>query len=300
MITEQERQPILTIGVVGGGFVGRATSGFSDHGETIRVIVYDLVPALRNPSTTTMADIYRADIVFVAVPTPMNPDGSCHISIVKDVVEDLKSHNVKNIVVRSTVPVGTCASLGVHFMPEFLTEKHWQTDFSECRVWVVGVHYLDCTEGQEFIRIMSRVLDASFRSGAIQSKNTNWITTHEAELVKYTRNCFLASKVGFFNELYCLCETVGIDYDRVRESVVDDPRIGPSHTRVPNEEFFNGRVAWKRGFSGTCFIKDTASLIHQFRAVGVPCPILEAVWNRNLTIDRPDRDWEDDKGRAVV
>ncbi len=286
---------IVKIGIVGGGFVGKATAGFKSN--RTKVIIFDLQPHLRVPSETTIQDIYKCDIVFVAVPTPMSKDGSCHYHIVESVVNDLKKNNVQHIVIRSTVPVGTSDKLGVHFMPEFLTEKNWQHDFFSCPTWIIGV---DNDTDSSFKSLMTTIIESCVDSSAIESGKILFTSTKEAELIKYTRNCFLATKVSFFNEIYSFCEESNIDYEKVRLGVSIDPRIGPSHTKVPNEEFFNGRVALKKGFSGTCFIKDSAELIHEFNEMNVPSPILNAVWNRNITIDRPDQDWLEDKGRAVI
>lgn len=284
----------IVVGVVGGGFVGKATSGFQN--SKTDVIVFDLQKELCIPSDTSISDIYKCDVVFIAVPTPMSADGSCYTKIVESVVLDLQKNHVKHIVVRSTVPVGTCKHLGVHFMPEFLTEKNWKHDFYTCPTWVIGTD----EEDHSFANIINHIFKYAVEDGVIVSDNIMWKTTMEAELIKYTRNCFLATKVGFFNEIYCFCEKLGIVYNNVRDGVVVDPRIGPSHTNVPNEEFFNGRLAWKKGFSGTCFIKDSNALICQYKNADVPSPILNSVWHRNITIDRSDRDWEHDKGRAVI
>jgi UDPglucose 6-dehydrogenase len=289
-----EKMSTIKIGIVGGGFVGKATSGFQSN--IIKIFVYDLQPHLRVPSETTIQDIYECDVVFVAVPTPMSKDGSCHYHIVESVVNDLKKNNVKNIVIRSTVPVGTSEKLGVHFMPEFLTEKNWKHDFFSCPTWIIGIDH----NHDSFVSLITNIIESCVESSSIQSNKILITSTKEAELIKYTRNCFLATKVSFFNEIYSFCETSHIDYEKVRQGVSIDPRIGPSHTKVPNEEFFNGRIALKKGFSGTCFPKDTSSLIQQFKLRDIPAPVLNAVQYRNTTIDRPEQDWTEDKGRAVI
>lgn len=294
-MTNNNNKKVL-VGIVGGGFVGKATSGFKN--SKTDVIVFDLQKELCMPSDTTIYDIYKCDVVFIAVPTPMSADGSCYTKIVENVVLDLQKNNVKHIVIRSTVPVGTCKALGVHFMPEFLTEKNWKHDFYTCPTWVIGTD--ETSENNSFVDIINHIFSSAVEDGVIISNNIMWKTTMEAELIKYTRNCFLATKVGFFNEIYSFCEKLGIEYDNVKAGVVADPRIGPSHTNVPNEEFFNGRVAWKRGSSGTCLPKDLNSMIKQYEHGEVPSPILNAVWHRNITIDRPERDWEHDKGRATI
>lgn len=287
---------MINIGIIGGGFVGKATYGFKSSKVDIKI--YDLCEHLCVPIGTTIQDIYKCDLVFVAVPTPMDKlTGSCHYKIVENVVLDLKKNGVKHIVIRSTIPVGKAHSLGVNFMPEFLTEKNWKKDFEQCPTWVIGV---DKDTNNEFVDTISTVIKNCKEEGFIQSDDIMVCSTKEAELIKYTRNCFLATKVAFFNEIYSFCQEIGINFDTVRQGVVIDSRIGPSHSKVPNEEFFNGRVALKKGAGGTCLPKDTSSLIQQFKLRDIPAPVLNAVQYRNTTIDRPEQDWKEDQGRAVI
>jgi UDPglucose 6-dehydrogenase len=278
------------IGVIGGGFVGKATAGFQNSKDN--VIIFDLNSSLSRPCTTTMEDIYECHLVFVCVPTPMSKDGSCHISIVESVVKDLKQNGVKHIIIRSTVPIGTSELLETHFMPEFLTEKNWAHDFKTCGKWVLGIN-TKCKDSEECKTILQRTIENCVDEGVLDNKDVAFISTKEAELLKYFRNCFLATKVGFCNEIYHLCERVGISYDVMCEHAASDSRIGSSHTGVPGHD-------GKLGFGGTCFPKDLSSLIHQFSSHGVKSPILNAVQDRNVHIDRPEQDWNSDKGRAVV
>jgi UDPglucose 6-dehydrogenase len=181
-------------------------------------------------------------------------------------------------------------------MPEFLTERNWQMDFYQCPIWVIGADH----QTVAFRNIIQNLLDSCCKENKISSSKILWTTTMEAESIKYTRNCFLATKVGFFNEIWTFCKTMGIDFETVRQGVISDPRIGPSHSHVPNEEVVDGKTISRTGFSGHCLPKDTRALIQQFAQKNIPSPILNAVWDRNLHIDRPERDWENDKGRAVV
>lgn len=278
----------IHVGIIGGGFVGKATSGFKSSKTSVSI--FDLQAELCVPKGVTIEDMYKCDVVFVAVPTPMSSDGSCHTNIVKKVVHDLKSHQVKHIIIRSTVPVGTSEELGVHFMPEFLTEKHWKTDFFECGRWVIGV---DDDENIQFKNIMTNIIHRCVEEGLLKSKNISFCSTKEAELIKYFRNCFLATKIGFCNEIYSLCRQLGLNYEHVRENACEDYRIGHSHSHVPGHDD-------KFGFGGTCFPKDLASLIHQFATHNVTSPILNAVQQRNVVMDRPGQDWKLDQGRAVI
>ena len=115
----------------------------------------------------------------------------------------------------------------------------------------------------------------------------------EAELVKMFRNCFLATKVSFCNEIYEFCQNKDICYENVRKIATNDDRILPSHTRVPGPD-------GKKGYGGTCFPKDTNSFKYEMEKVGVKPYILNAVIERNETIDRPQKDWNENKGRSVI
>ena len=149
------------------------------------------------------------------------------------------------------------------------------------------------TPSNDFKSLMIQIVDTCYQENILVSPKIEFTTTMEAESIKYIRNCFLATKIGFFNEVHALCEGVGVDFDVVRSVATLDTRIGSSHSHVPGHD---GR----RGYGGTCFPKDMASLLHQFSTHAVPSPVLSAVQQRNLMIDRPEKDWTEDKGRAVV
>ena len=101
-------------------------------------------------------------------------------------------------------------------------------------------------------------------------------------------------KVSFFNEIAEFCEHRKINYQALRPLIGGDPRIGDSHTYVPGPD-------GKHGYGGTCFPKDISSLVHQMKKTPkMQMYITDAALNRNLERDRPDHDWEERKGRAVV
>ena len=119
--------------------MGRATSLLGNN--KVEVVIYDKEPSKCSPLDTEIDDLRDCSFVFVCVPTPMNRDGACSIDIVKSCINELLDNGIRrsNIVLRSTVPVGTSKMLGVNFMPEFLTERNWENDFKNCKYWVVGL-----------------------------------------------------------------------------------------------------------------------------------------------------------------
>lgn len=286
-----------TVGVVGNGFIGGAAKELEC--DVVRVIAFDLDPALCDPPGMTLERLCsEADVVWVSVPTPMNPDGSACLTIVERAVASCREAGAAKIVLRSTVPPGTSKRLGVAFMPEFLTEANARQDFRGSDRWYVGYDScpkeglgsleaaLQTKEALELAHAAGRVGTRAFRCRLLHN-------TASAEMIKYAGNVTLAAKAGLSNELERLSAALGVSWDLVRTCMGEDSRIGSSHTMVPGPD---GR----RGFGGTCFPKDTQALRAVGRHLGVKTPILDAVWERNITIDRPEKDWETDKGRAVV
>ena len=112
-----------------------------------------------------------------------------------------------------------------------------------------------------------------------------------AEMVKYLTNSFLAVKVSFANEIYNICESLNIDYDKVTEYALYDDRLGQSHWAVPGPD---GHL----GFGGSCFPKDLNALMHLAHVLCIKANTIEGAWNTNLSV-RPEKDWELLRGRAV-
>ena len=278
----------MKIGIVGNGYVGQATSLFSNWG--VEVLTWDKDPNKR--SVDNLTELTVCELVFVCVPTPMDRDGSCYLKIVESVVSELieVGINKQDIVIRSTVPVGTSERLGVSFMPEFLTEANWENDFKNNPNLIFGFDTPQTLEEQLSGNMASeKMLNLSAKA----NKEALILTTKEAELVKYTRNVFLATKVSFFNEVEEFCTKLNLSYENVRQGVCIDQRIGHSHTQVPGPD-------GKRGYGGTCFPKDVASLLYQMLDAQMLPMIISQVRTRNIELDRPEKDWENDKGRAVV
>lgn len=275
----------MHIGVVGGGFVGSATA-LLECAE-VTVTVYDLDPARCKPLGTQLNHLCACDLVFVCVPTPTYDDGACNTTIVERCVRTLQEAGIHNIVLRSTVPPGTSDALNVAFMPEFLTELNWRQDFVNCKQWVFGPR----TDADA--DLFRTLFQLAKKNGAILHDTVTIMGRKEAELVKYTRNNFLALKISFFNEIYQLCKLTGADYEAVRAGIEGDARIGLSHTAVPG---YDGHF----GFGGTCLPKDTSALLQYMRSAGMESHIVNAAVTRNTTVDRPERDWEADPRAFTV
>lgn len=280
----------MKIGIIGNGFVGKATNQL--RCKDIEILAYDINPDFCYPTGLQLTDLNKCEILFISVPTPMSKDGSCHLGIVKSVLLDLKNINYNGfIVLRSTVPVGTSDELNCYFMPEFLTEKNYVLDFINNKDWIFGL--LGKESDLLFELKIRELFTLAFENNCIKSTCLHFLTNKEAEMVKMFRNCFLATKVSFCNEVFEFCEKIGINYENIRKVAANDDRILHSHTIVPGHD-------GKKGFGGTCFPKDTSSLKHEMTKNGMKPYILEAIIERNEKVDRPEKDWSIDKGRAVI
>jgi len=269
----------VKIGIIGGGVVGTATQQLQTPLNIISI--YDTDNRKCIPPSTTFQDIAESDLIFICVPTPSTKDGSADTQIVKKIIAQLRNANAtKSIIVRSTVPIGTCDALKVYHLPEFLTEKKWSSDFVKTNQWVLGSPPNNANDNKQVHSLFTSLIMNAFDFQAIQSSQIVFCLNIEAEMIKYYRNTLLAVKVSYCNEIAQFCHLKGIEYDRVRQIATLDKRIGDSHTFVPGPDGL-------KGFGGKCFPKDTASLFHQMRKVGMKASILEGVINRNKDEDRP-------------
>jgi UDPglucose 6-dehydrogenase len=280
----------MKIGIIGNGFVGKATFLLKSH--DLDIIAYDINQDNCIPKGITLESLKICDVIFISVPTPMSKEGSCHLDIIKSVFKDLKKIHYEGLVVlRSTVPPGTCDSLKCCFMPEFLTEKNYEDDFINNKKWIFGLCNDDNIENNK--KILEKLINIAYENNKIKYNTIEFVTTKEAEMIKMFRNVFLATKVSLCNEFAQYCMITNINYENVRRIATEDERIGPHHSKVPGPDE-------KKGFGGTCFPKDISSMHHDMKKNNMKPYILEAVIVRNNTVDRPTQDWKDNIGRAVV
>tara|TARA_B100000902_G_scaffold393699_1_gene448468 strand:+ start:8603 stop:9454 length:852 start_codon:yes stop_codon:yes gene_type:complete len=275
----------IKIGIVGLGYVGKAIQEFFKN--KFEIYSYDI----KEDSSCDSLDkvVENSNIIFLCLPTPMNLDGSASTIILEDVISEINTlcsnKELKTIVIKSTVPVGTTENLSLKynnislvFNPEFLTEANFMDDFKNQNRIILGGNNLDTVH----------ILYAkTFEKAEIVK--TDYRT---AEMVKYVINCFLATKVSFANEIESFCSHMNIDYKDMISIACLDKRLGYSHWMVPGND-------GKRGFSGSCFPKDISSLINQFDQNKIESVILKACFDRNCNIDRVEKDWEKLIGRAV-
>ena len=287
----------MKIGIIGNGYVGGATASIMP--DEAEVLIYDAKPEKCSPEGTEFHDLRECKVIFICVPTPSaRSTGLCMTTAVekmtwrihKELQNDVHTA-LPYIVIRSTVPPGTSRKVDANFMPEFLTEKNWKEDIANTDNWIIGQGDIGNDEFRDF---MQSLLDASAKQGKIKGSNISFIDPASAEMAKYASNIYFASKVSIFNEIQSYCEIRGISYEEVRESLVSSSRgrITENHTMVPGPD-------GKKGFGGTCLPKDLLALMQDAKKQGIQVPVMAAIHQRNIRQDRPERDWERDKGRAV-
>ena len=220
--------------------------------------------------TTDVAGAIRsADVIFIAVGTPPDEDGSADLRHVLGVAEQIGLHMTREVVVvtKSTVPVGTAERVAeavgrnarhpfhVCSNPEFLKEGAAVDDFMKPDRVVIGAE-------TDYARTVMTELYAPFvRTG----KPIIFMDIPSAEMTKYAANAMLATRISFMNELANLCERTGANVDMVRRGIGTDERIGPAF-------LFPGA-----GYGGSCFPKDVRALVRTGEEYGVPLCILPAV-----------------------
>ncbi len=214
------------------------------------------------------------DIVFSAVGTPPDEDGSADLRYVLEVARTVGKHMNKYLVIatKSTVPVGTAELVkkavkdeltkrgvdipfDVASNPEFLKEGAAIEDFMRPDRVVVGV------ESERARNLMETLYSPFMRS----DYKMIFMDVPSAEMTKYAANAMLATRISFMNDIANLCQLVGADVNRVRDGIGSDPRIGKRF-------LFPGC-----GYGGSCFPKDVKALIKTAQKFGYPMRVLEAV-----------------------
>lgn len=286
----------MKIGVVGTGYVGLvAAACFAENGNSvigvdideskIKALLAGQIPIfepglaeiviqnvaegrLRFTTDITLA-VKESDVLFIAVGTPQDEDGSADLKFVLKVAEQIADAMTgpKIVVNKSTVPVGTAAKVkatieartkhpvSVVSNPEFLKEGAAVDDFLKPDRVVIG------TSDPAAEAVMRELYDPFVRTG----KPILAMDNVSAELTKYASNAMLALRISFMNEVANLCDAAGADVEMVRRGMATDSRIGPAF-------LFPGL-----GYGGSCFPKDVKAIEHTSREHGTPMEIVAAV-----------------------
>jgi UDPglucose 6-dehydrogenase len=291
----------MNITIVGTGYVGLVTGAcLAEFGNNVLCIDTDdkKIAALRNGnvpiyepglnaivaenlqaerlqfSTDISKGVEFAEIIFIAVGTPPDEDGSADLKYILQVASSIgeEIQNYRVIVTKSTVPVGTAelvsqtihkalkersyeTEFSVVSNPEFLKEGAAVDDFMKPDRIVIGVD-------DKRAEIKMRELYAPF---ARNHDKVMIMNIASAELTKYAANAMLATKISFMNEMSNIAERLGADIESVRRGIGSDPRIGYNF-------IYPGC-----GYGGSCFPKDVKAIVKTAADIGYPARILEAV-----------------------
>ncbi|MCB0474474.1 MAG: UDP-glucose/GDP-mannose dehydrogenase family protein [Flavobacteriaceae bacterium] len=290
----------MNITVIGTGYVGLVTGTcLADMGNDVTCVDIDRekVKQMKNgrvpiyePSleelfhkniagnrlhfTTDLEEaIQDSTVIFLALPTPQDEDGSADLSYVESVAHDLGKiiKDYKIIVNKSTVPVGTSdrvkeivsshthVEFDVVSNPEFLREGYAVKDFMEPERIIIG------SKSDK----AKAILSALYKPFITVKRPIIFMDERSSELTKYAANSFLATKITFMNEIANLCEKIGADVDLVRIGMGSDSRIG-------NRFLFPGI-----GYGGSCFPKDVNALVRSSDEAKYDFKILKSVLNIN-------------------
>jgi len=289
----------MDISIIGSGYVGLVTGAcFADVGhnvicvdndeakiKTLRAgripiyepgleeIVYRNVSAHRlHFSSSIREGVDKSQIIFIAVPTPPQPNGDVDLSFIEKVSREIANvlTDYRVIVDKSTVPVKTGervaetikrynqhgAKFDVVSNPEFLREGCAIRDLMHPDRIVIGA------QSQHAVDLMKKVYEPFMAPVLVTGINS-------AELIKHAANSFLALKISYINAISAICDASGADVEKVADGIGMDRRIG--------RQFLNAGI----GYGGSCFPKDVAAFIHISEQLGVPFTLLKEVQRIN-------------------
>ena len=291
----------MKIAIVGTGYVGLVTGTcFAEigvnvicvdtNGEKIEALKQGVIPIYENGleemvnrnakagrlqfTTSLESCLDEVDVIFSAVGTPPDEDGSADLSYVLEVARTIGRNMTKYVLVvtKSTVPVGTAGKVratiqaeldkrGVRIEfdvasnPEFLKEGNAVADFMSPDRVVVGV------ESERAKQLMSKL----YKPFLLNNFRVIFMDIPSAEMTKYAANSMLATRISFINDIANLCELVGADVNMVRSGIGSDTRIG--------RKFLYPGI----GYGGSCFPKDVKALIKTAEQNGYRMRVLQAV-----------------------
>ena len=291
----------MDLAIIGSGYVGLVTGAcFADVGHNVicvdndlqkiellqggRVPIYEPgleevihrnVSAHRLRFTSSIREgVENSHIIFIAVPTPQQPNGDVDLSFLEKVAREIAGvlNDYRVIVDKSTVPVKTGekvaesikrynrhgAKFDVVSNPEFLREGCAVADLMHPDRIVIGA------QSEHAIDLMKKVYEPFMAPMLVTDINS-------AELIKHCANSFLALKISYINAVSAICEASGADVEKVADGIGMDRRIG--------RDFLNAGI----GYGGSCFPKDIAAFITISERLGVPFDLLKEVQRINTT-----------------
>lgn len=257
------------IGIVGSkGVVGKSLKKwFESQGHTI--FEYDVAPTTRRvyeqeieEPTGSMEEVNKADFIYLCLPTPSNDIGY-DISAIHHTLSEINDDKI--VILKSTLLPGTTKKLQSAYTrikllhnPEFLTASSADQDMAYPDRQIVGTTVHSRNVAKDVILQLplapyERIVDSDV-----------------SEMIKLATNAYMSVKNTFSNQIYDLCEKLGVDYEQVREGLAADKRIERTHLDV----WHNYKEKGHRGYAGMCLPKDMQALLNFAKSLGVSLPLL--------------------------
>ena len=250
------------IGIIGIGVLGGTVKSYYERDR--EVFCYD-----KYKNIGSIKEVNKADLIFICVPTSRGKNDECNISIVDEAIGCITGSKI--IVIKSTVLPFTTDEFQkkysrhkLLFNPEFLTERRAHIDFRLPKLQIIG--YTD------YSKVVAEIVLETLPSAPFSKV----IPAAAAEMFKYVRNCYLATKNSFFNQIYDLCQQTNIDYSFIKECAEADPWIGPEHLNIWQDN--------KRGYNGKCLPKDTEAFLMWAKANNIDLSLLRLVIEFNFRL----------------
>ena len=254
------------IAIIGLGYVGSAYQKLFPE-----AVIYDPSKGFNDKKA-----VNKCELAIVSVPTAMQEDGSCDVSIIEDVIGWLET---PLILIKSTIPPGTTKRLKeatgkrICHSPEYVGEGGYYIPFWQFPHSTEPQHHSFMIIGGD-LKDREDIL-AFFYPRLGPTKTYYQVDETTSELIKYMENCAIATKVTLCNEFYNIAQAFGVSYSQLREGFVLDERQGKMFTVVYKN---------RRGFDGKCIPKDLNALIYATKKAGYKPEFLEDIWKNNKRI----------------
>jgi len=272
----------MSINIIGYGFVGGAVGHLCEE-NNVPFNVCDMQEKTTGAQffTNNIGDLItrsesenEVNYYFIAVPTPSNPDDSCNVSIIRNVLGELNVRSMKKtrVIIKSTMVPGSCRKFSEEFKnieiilsPEFLRETTFKEDMYNAEFVLIG--FGTETDDEDIKALFRRLYSHKTIDVHVRSYE-------ECEMFKYTLNVNLAVKVWYFNEIYEIAEKMGIKYEKLKSLFHLDARFGEYGTRVPGPD-------GKFGYGLSCLPKETRGMMKLQEELGIENRVLKEIIARN-------------------
>lgn len=263
----------MKLGIIGCGYVGKAVrNAFAPYHE---MRCYDVVP---ERSTHSIDEVRECDVIFVCVPTPSAPDGSCNITAVQDALRSVAGVKCP-VLLKSTVPPGTCDELARKYdiecllhNPEFLSARTANEDYLSPSRHIIGIPATG--EWMSYIATQMASKAGDLFKARFPGVPVVFMDRKNSELCKYICNCYGATVVSFFNEMHAIAGKLGCDWTETMRGVMSWGNVPHVYANVPGHDS-------QLGWGGACWPKDTSALIKIAESVGERPFVLKGAVVRN-------------------